>query len=402
MSSKKKTNEQFLKELKTINENIIPLEDYIKSSIKILVKCNICKHEWKVLPNSLLQGHGCPECNKKKQFDTRSVIKEKDYDEVVKLYTETNIPIIDIAKMFGAKSKDSVYRILRENNIDINHNRHSYKHCYIDKNVSEQIYDMYCNQKITKRQIAKKLNISIYVIDQILKENNVVTRQHYINEFDETYFDKIDSNNKAYLLGFLYADGCVNKNNNISIVLHEKDVEILNFFKSELKATNKISTIKRKDGNVHVRLSFCSKHMAESLIKLGCLHNKTNNLLFPNIDEKYIWHFIRGFMDGDGCMSISKKTNLKGEIRKYLTIGFVGTESMMNSLKDIFETKNRIYFHRNAFHLQFGNEEDVLRIGEQIYKDAELFMKRKYDKYIEYLEYIKLKNKGVFLNEKTA
>jgi intein-encoded DNA endonuclease-like protein len=335
----------------------------------------------------------------RKQSDNEAIIKEKDYNEVVRLYLETNMPIIDIARNFGAKSKDPVYRVLRENNIDVNHERHSYSNYYIDNTIVDNIYDMYWNQKITKRQIAAQLNISIYIRDQVLREREVKTRQHYANEFDETYFDLIDTNNKAYLLGFLYADGCVNKNNCVSIVLHNKDREILEMFKNELHATNKISEIIRKDGNIHVRITFNSKHMCQSLINLGCVHNKTNTLMFPNLDEKYIWHFIRGFMDGDGCISIKNRVNLKGEVKKYLTIGFVGTKSMMNSLKSIFKVNNKIYLHRNAFHLYISKKEDVLQVGKLIYKDAELFLKRKYNNYLEYLEYINLRNKGVILHE---
>lgn len=397
------TIQNIKKFLEINNPNIELLSDsYESASSNLHCRCRIDGNEWFPCWGSLKQGHGCPECSKKKQLDNRGSIKKEDYDEVIRLYLETNIPIINIAKQFGVKSKDPVYRVLRENNIDINHDRHSYRCHYIDKDISDKIYDMYCNQKITKRKIAKKLHISIYEVDQILKERNVKIRQHYANEFDETYFDIIDSNNKAYLLGFLYADGCVNKNNDVSIIIHEKDIEILEMFRSELNASNKISNVKNKDNYNLVRLSFSSKHMTESLIKIGCVHNKTYNLNFPNLEEKYIWHFIRGFMDGDGCMSLSKHINLKGEIRKYLIIGFVGTESMMNSLKNIFKIDNKIYLHRNVFHLQTSKENDVLRIGELIYKDAELFMKRKYDNYIEYLEYINLRNKGVILHEQTA
>ena len=62
---------------------------------------------------------------------------------------------------------------------------------------------------------------------------------------DEKYFDKIDSQNKAYILGFIYADGSINKGC-LNITLSNKDVEILEFIKDELKYSGKISIKKNK------------------------------------------------------------------------------------------------------------------------------------------------------------
>lgn len=390
------TIENIKRYLKINNLNIELLSnEYVSNSTGLHCKCKIDGYEWYPCWGSLNSGHGCPKCELNNR---KGSIKEEDYDKVVDIYLNTNISIINIAKMFGAKSKDSVYRVLRKMNIEIINDRASF-HVFIDQTIKSDIIKMYEKEKISMRQISLKLNVPVYTIREILKKENINIREHYANEFDENYFDVIDSSNKAYLLGFLYADGCVNKNNCISIIVNQKDREILEMFKNELKATNPITEINRKNGKIHVRIVFCSKHMSDTLIQIGCVHNKTKQLHFPNIDEKYKWHFIRGFMDGDGSIVIRKKVNLKGEIRKYALLGFVGTESMMNSLKNIFNVDYNIRFHRNAYHLQFGKESEVLRICELIYKDAELYMTRKYNNYIEYLEYIKMRNKGVILHE---
>lgn len=57
-----KKNDDFLEELKNINKNIIPLEEYIANDVKILCKCLTCGEQWYVRPNSLLHNHGCPNC----------------------------------------------------------------------------------------------------------------------------------------------------------------------------------------------------------------------------------------------------------------------------------------------------------------------------------------------------
>ena len=61
-ASRTKANDTFIEELYKINENLQPLEDYINSYTKILIRCNICNHEWKAKPCGLLLGNGCPVC----------------------------------------------------------------------------------------------------------------------------------------------------------------------------------------------------------------------------------------------------------------------------------------------------------------------------------------------------
>ena len=65
-SLKAKITQQFEKELKKVNKNIIILDEYINNKTKIKVKCKLCDNEWNVIPSSLLNGHGCPKCSRKK------------------------------------------------------------------------------------------------------------------------------------------------------------------------------------------------------------------------------------------------------------------------------------------------------------------------------------------------
>lgn len=58
-----KTHLQFLKEVGRVNSNIEILEEYVNAQTKIKCKCLLDGYEWEVVPNSLLKGHGCPQCN---------------------------------------------------------------------------------------------------------------------------------------------------------------------------------------------------------------------------------------------------------------------------------------------------------------------------------------------------
>lgn len=70
---RKKTNEEFIEELKLKNPTIIVLDTYKKSSIKVHCKCLIDGYEWYATPNSLLRGSGCPKCCNRERYDNESI-----------------------------------------------------------------------------------------------------------------------------------------------------------------------------------------------------------------------------------------------------------------------------------------------------------------------------------------
>jgi hypothetical protein len=160
--------------------------------------------------------------------------------------------------------------------------------------------------------IAKQYNVSPQIIRYILKKNNVkirssVKRTYSLNEY---YFDKIDTIDKAYFLGLLFADGC-NTGKGLKITLTEDDKEILEKFIKSINYGGNIKITQTEGGYESLKktaiLQICSKKISEDLIKHGCVKNKTHLLKFPKIDVIYFNHFIRGFFDGDGGININKK-----------------------------------------------------------------------------------------------
>ena len=72
----KKTTEDFINELKEVNNDIEVLGEYVSNKTKIKVKCKIDGYEWEVTPNVLLSGHGCPKCSGKVRKNTEYFINE--------------------------------------------------------------------------------------------------------------------------------------------------------------------------------------------------------------------------------------------------------------------------------------------------------------------------------------
>lgn len=142
------------------------------------------------------------------------------------------------------------------------------------------------------------------------------------------YFKYIDSEEKAYWLGFLYADGCITTDKKYIILeLSSEDLEHIKRFKDDIQAHQKIRIYKRNNIE-YARLCIGCKEMVLDLIKVGCIPHKTFNIVFPEaniIPKNLIRHFIRGVFDGDGCISITNRKK-KNKIYNIYTLSFLGTE----------------------------------------------------------------------------
>ena len=167
-----------------------------------------------------------------------------------------------------------------------------------------------------------------------------MARKKYV---DETVFDCIDTEEKAYWLGFIYADGNISNAEHIKevsnktvyrleISLQSDDIDHLNKLKSFFKWDGVVKISKtnyaRKD---RCRLYFNNKHIWKTLNSYGCTPNKSLTLKFPNIeifnDCSLIRHFIRGYVDGDGCISYLQKNHSR------MTLSLLGTIDMLTNIQ---------------------------------------------------------------------
>ena len=139
---------------------------------------------------------------------------------------------------------------------------------------------------------------------------------------NELFFDKITTERQAYWLGFLAADGSVqNKPGKrlLSVVLAAKDRIHLELFRDHIDSEHNIYHYERDHEcngyNFHsevVQLDLASSRLVEGLIKNGIVPNKTETLQAPKLLQRLIRHWIRGYFDGDGSVSISKVGRKRG------------------------------------------------------------------------------------------
>lgn len=279
-----------------------------------------------------------------------------------------------------------------------------YNEIVFTKQQEKQIIDMYLNQNISTVKIGNQFSCSHKRISKTLEKygvtrNNTKCRRKY--ELNEYYFDNIDTPNKAYILGFFYADGCnFIKKQTISMSLQECDKEILEKIRMELGSSKELEFLeysKRKDmdNDYHYadmyRLLLFSSHMCEVLNDYGMIPNKSLKLEFPEwLDESLYSHFIRGYFDGDGSLCI--RFNKHGWFQSFIT--FTSTDSFCKRVQEIIIDKvgisgGGIYeaSSKNSITkvLSISGINQDIALLNWIYKDADLYMERKYQKYLELL-----------------
>ena len=255
--------------------------------------------------------------------------------------------------------------------------------------IIKRIIDMYVNQQISIHVIAKQLHFSSGTISDILKENHVDIRSstdmNRIYTLDEEYFDVIDTPNKAYILGFLYADGCrVASCNGIRMNLQERDKHILEDINKEIGSNRPLRFIDYSHDpsrqNQYL-LSIDSKHMADSLCKWGIVPCKEFVLDFPYwMNRDLVRHFIRGYLDGDGFISKNPKEK---------RMNFTGTEKMMRGIKEYFMEELNVHCSIFSPHhkptvtrtLGIAGGNQVKKVLDHLYYDAEMYLMRKYKIY---------------------
>lgn len=263
-----------------------------------------------------------------------------------------------------------------------------------------EIEKMYLEDSLTPAQIGEKFGSKRYQINYLLEKHGIqksVSQAKRKYSLNEDYFDEIDTPNKAYILGFLYADGYNNRiNNTVVLSLNREDREILEKISKEVGSTKPLfeSNYTPDDGvERHMLiLAMASKHMCESVEKWGLTQNKTFTITFPNfLEDELIPHFIRGYFDGDGCAC---STFDKGRPRFQITL--MSSTQFCNGLIDYLETQN-IHFHINQplrkseknKIVRSGNNKELPKFINLIYKDADLYLERKKNKCLTYLESLK-------------
>ena len=244
--------------------------------------------------------------------------------------------------------------------------------------------------------IAKKLKKSTsFVIEELNKINIFDKNRKYPHtnrkyKCNHSFFKTINTEEKAYWLGFIAADGNIFEKGYthlLSIGIQTRDKRMLYKFKKSIQSNHPIHDRKRISINGNKvfisTISIQSKEIASDLISNGITPKKSLTINFneitKNIQEGLQHHFVRGYFDGDGCVSVHKNQ---------LRFSFVsGSKNMIEELQKFFEKKcnlNKVKIstskNNKYFIFKYGGNLNATKIYQLLYSNANIFLKRKKDK----------------------
>jgi len=235
---------------------------------------------------------------------------------------------------------------------------------------------------------AKTANVSYSSLQLRIKNLNL-TRSNKTNSrkyfVDHNFFENINSEIKAYWLGFMYADGYISNRGSqklIGVAIGTKDKNHLTKFVKHLKSNYQIKEYTANSGYskniIYNRLLMTSETMFNDLLKQGLTEHKSLTLKFPSITKKLERHFIRGYFDGDG--SFAKAVN-------GYNIKICGTKEFLTAILNIFQ-KNKLKLHqrnpdkdKNNYYLTIGGMQQVKHIADYLYKESTVYLDRKHTLY---------------------
>lgn len=247
--------------------------------------------------------------------------------------------------------------------------------------------------------ISEKTGIPINKLEAMCRKGLIEkpynTKIRYYCNYD--FFEKIDSEEKAYWLGFLYADGCIVENKGVNLLLAGYEKDHLEKYKKSLESDHPIEerydTIRDKNRperiqhNVKVRIN--SLKIVKDLADKGCLPRKSLTLEFPTkeqVPNDLIHHFVRGFFDGDGSVWNIENTRKWGvsiiATKKFAAQLMGKMLSSGNFMISDFSFEEHPNFQNNGMvYLQLCSFSAMNRFKLYIYNNHTVCLERKFKKF---------------------
>ncbi len=282
----------------------------------------------------------------------------------------------------------------------------------LNKEQIDDIIDRIENKHQTLSTISEIYKISPTGLRKFLIRNNInyksnrYTRNDLKKGIKSDFFFIIDSEEKAYFLGLMYADGNVSippfGQKRMNINLHHQDKHILETFRKTLGHKNELEFNEHSKKKMRFkiqdqyRLRITSNKLCEDLISHGCVPAKSLILKFPKtVPDNLMRHFIRGLFDGDGgiyCRFSSHRIRINPDFRFEVT----GTYDICNGINQLFYKlfgfkPMKLLLHRNTYKYSLGGNCQIEKVYHYLYDNSnpELCLIRKYNVFKEILNYEK-------------
>lgn len=240
------------------------------------------------------------------------------------------------------------------------------------------VVNSYLNHEKIK-SISGRMNVTSGAISSILRVRKIELPKRQKHFYNDRSFQEINTTDRAYWLGFLYADGGL-CGRTLHLTLGAVDKDHLLKFADFLSLKNPPLDY-RKSTNVW-RLQLTSKNLLNDLISHGCVRRKTFILETPKLNADLYRHFYRGYIDGDGWYTKQRRKNrntdsimigCSGASFKFMQDFFTWMQmSLQKNVGSFFERKNKLW------QFSFEGKDTVAKISQLLYKNATTYLERKY------------------------
>ena len=339
---------------------------------------------------------------KKNNITIKKVKNQKSYlgQALVELKTKS---IGEISKQFGIEEQ-----VLLIANSGLT--KSQFKQKVIDMAIEE-----YQKTALYDRSIAKlslKYGINKKTLTKYLKQRNVeIISNGNKSEFNRDFFDIIDTEEKAYWLGFMYADGYIEQNKySVGLSLSIKDIEHLKKYNKALNYARGLNisethqfgssehTNKKGETLYMVSTIITDRQLWEGLNSKGCVPNKSLILTFPDesifVNKKLIFDFIRGYVDGDGSLGVYPHSKTNPTLEESLLI--VGTKPFLEGVQKYLGKgflMQKPNCNENTYRLGYSTTK-ANKAATLLYKHATIYLERKYNIYINKFAAVKSGKNG--------
>ena len=285
------------------------------------------------------------------------------------------------------------------------------KYTLMSEDVKGEIRSLY-ESGVGAYRIAKKVGYSKCSVLRFLVKEGIVRkgatyRKHKFK--DEHYFDQIDSDEKAYFLGLLWADGCNYRRSEhrkqayqVSLCLTEEDGYMVRDLAKRIFETDDVVILRDRQNDKdrvgsfknrknQISLRFPSKHISDTLLNYGMVPRKSSIAAMPiNVEwtEGKFRSFLRGLFDGDGSIYYNSHS-------KHYGVSLIGAPEQISQIKEMIEQFIDMTFFLENVGKKYSVPMSVIKIHGNIetrtfcdwlYKGSTIHLNRKYQKYLDLIQ----------------
>ncbi len=252
----------------------------------------------------------------------------------------------------------------------------------------EEILQMYLVGGLTPQSIQTRLGLRHFQpIYRLLKKEGVFESGRNVNRsvrqysVNESFFAVIDTEEKAYALGFIAADGYVSEDTRrIVIALNHKDVDILEKLKRAMGSDHPIKYSSKKDQST---IAINSAILVQDLVRMGIGQGKSLTMtrqVWGYVPKHLKRHFLRGYFDGDGCMTLGVKYS--SGVKHLIQI--IGTEDfLLGTYQEWYPSTCKLHAYKscNMRCWKLASKAACFEFLGLLYDGSSIYLARKFQKY---------------------